>query len=101
MAAKHPKHLDPQQYEQLNHLRRALLALHKALLDHERIRYEQLRGRFESSGELLQLVLNDPWFAWLRPLSGLIVQIDEFVAEDEPPATTAQALLEETGKLLL
>jgi hypothetical protein len=29
------------------------------------------------SGEFLQLVFNDLWFAWLRPVSELIVSIDE------------------------
>jgi len=61
----------------LRALRMALLALHKALLDHERIRYEREHGRIESSGQALRLVMTDPWFAWLRPASALIVQADE------------------------
>ena len=39
--------------------------------------YELDRGRVASAGHLLQLVINDPWFAWLHALSGLIVRIDE------------------------
>ena len=60
--------------------------MHKALLEDARIRYEREQGRIEGSGALLRLVLNDPWFAWLHPLSGLVVQIDELLAADEPTA---------------
>src|SRR5690349_1128524 len=48
-----------------------LLRVHKALLDHERVRYERERGRVGGPGEFLQIVINDPWFAWLRPVSEL------------------------------
>jgi hypothetical protein len=61
----------------LRALRMALLALHKALLDAERARYERVHGRVDSPGRTLQLVMTDPAFAWLRPISALIVQADE------------------------
>jgi hypothetical protein len=53
-----------------------LLALHGALLDVERRAYEATYGP-TNPGELLRLLLNDPRFAWLRPLSGIIARIDE------------------------
>lgn len=68
----------------LRDVRHALLRLHKALLDDERAAFERARGRIESSGEFLQLVLHDEWFAWLRPLSELVVQIDERLDADDP-----------------
>jgi hypothetical protein len=37
-----------------------------------------------SSGELLQALLHDDFFAWLRPFSGLIAAIDEALAGEEP-----------------
>lgn len=85
----------------LNDARLGLLALHKALLDYERIRYERTHGRVESSGAFLQLAIGDPQFAWLRQISELVVQIDELLASDEPGAEVdadtvmghAQALL--------
>ena len=40
------------------------------------------RGRIPSAGALLQLVIGDPWFAWLQRLSGLIVRIDEMTAPE-------------------
>ena len=70
--------------ERLNAAHHGLLIVHKALLDHERIRYERQHGTIGSSGELLQLVIGDPWFAWLRLASGLIVQIDEYLEAKEP-----------------
>ena len=67
--------------------------MHKALLDDARIRYEREQGRIEGAGALLHLVLNDPWFAWLHPLSGLVVQIDELLASDEPTTADGETLL--------
>ena|ERR1043166_6379931 len=60
----------------LTDLRRALLRLHKTLLDWERTAYERVHGR-TSPGELLGIVMSNPQFAWLRPVSELIVRIDE------------------------
>lgn len=68
----------------LTDLRAALLRLHKVLLDWERGGYERIHGR-QSSGDLLNAVLNDPQFAWLRPMSQLIVRIDEILGEKTPP----------------
>ena len=64
-------------------LRRALLRLHKALLDAQRIRYERENGRVESRGELLDLVLQDASFEWLRVLSALITRLDELADVDD------------------
>jgi len=77
--------------------------VHKALLDHERVRYEKANGRVAGSGDFLQLVIHDPWFAWLHPLSELVVQVDELAARTEPsPATAAEVdtLVEEARALL-
>jgi hypothetical protein len=70
---------------QLTALRHGLLRLHKTLLDWERGIYEQAHGR-QSGGELLKLLLDDPHFAWLRPMSQAIVRIDEMLDGDEPLA---------------
>jgi hypothetical protein len=63
-------------------LRKTLLHLHKTLLDWERAAYERIHGRVSSS-ELLKATVEDPQFAWLRPISELIVRIDEAV-DTEP-----------------
>ena len=81
--------------------RQGLLVLHKALLDYERIRFERIHGRVESSGAFLQLVLNDPHFAWLRPVSELVVQMDRVLASDEPGAEVdADMIMTQAGTLL-
>jgi hypothetical protein len=85
----------------LDKAREALLTVHKGLLDEERVRYERARGRIDSSYHLLQLVINDPWFAWLHPLSELVVQIDVLMEGREPPEPGAgEALLAEAARLL-
>ncbi len=69
----------------LRAIRTALLALHKTLIDAERTRYGRAHGRpIESPHHALHLVLHDPWFAWLRPISELIVQADERLSDDRP-----------------
>jgi hypothetical protein len=88
------------QHQLLTNLRIKLLHLHKLLLDTERIRYEQVRGRV-SKGELLQLVINHDQFAWLHRLSELIVQIDEVIHSDEPVTSEAIAALIADVQILL
>src|SRR5687767_10716091 len=85
----------------LRDLRARLLSLHKVLLDDARAAYEMDRGRIASNANLLQLVINDPWFAWLHPLSELVVRIDETI-EPGSPATEADgaALVEQVERLL-
>jgi hypothetical protein len=95
-----PAPLSPDTRQQLDDVRRGLLRVHKALLEDARIRYEREQGRIGSSSALLQLVLNDPWFAWLHPLSGLVVQIDELLAADEPTVADGEALLDQARGLL-
>jgi hypothetical protein len=86
--------------ERLRALRGRLLRLHKVLLDSEREEYEAAHGRV-TAGELLQLVLGDGQFAWLRALSELVVQIDEaFDAKEPATDADAAALLAQTRELL-
>jgi hypothetical protein len=73
----------------LDDLSRALLRLHKALLDDERVSYERVHGRIPSNGAYLQLVMGDAWFAWLRPLSQLMAKLDELGEESSDGPDTA------------
>ncbi len=86
--------------DKLRGVSRALLRLHKSLLDDERAQYERVRGRIESSGEFLQLVLHDEWFAHLRPLSALVVQIDELLDAEEATEGEAGALVAQARAML-
>lgn len=86
----------------LPELRDALLKLHKALVDSERVTYEKTIGVIQSPSHFLQLLTTDPWFAWLQPLSQLIVVMDEAMGTKEPLAsTTTDALVKQTRALLV
>ncbi|HEX6976514.1 MAG TPA: VOC family protein [Vicinamibacterales bacterium] len=87
--------------QRLRDLRLALLQLHKVLLDDTRATYEMDRGRVGSNANLLQLVINDPWFAWLHSVSELVVRIDETMDTGSPASDAdATALLEQVERLL-
>src|ERR1700741_4078601 len=60
-------------------------------MDSERSAYERDVARITTTGQYLSLVLNDPWFAWLRELSQFVVLIDETLDFKEEPATAADA----------
>lgn len=62
--------------ELLRNGRDLLLKLHKTLLDHERRIYEGINGA-TTPAQFLNILLEDPDFAWMRKFSSLIVEIDE------------------------
>ena len=92
----------PEEREHLISIRNSLLALHKILLEMERQRYERTNGRINDMFQLLNLTINDPAFAWLRPLSAFIVEIDEKADDKDNPMTSAEvaAFLKEARMLL-
>ncbi|HEY9827844.1 MAG TPA: hypothetical protein V6D19_20590 [Stenomitos sp.] len=78
-----------------------LLKLHKALMDIEHNAYEQNYGPIVSKGEYFRLLLNHEWFSWLRPISQMIVRIDEVLAaKPEQETESPEGLLAEVGNLL-
>jgi hypothetical protein len=82
-------------------VREALLNLHKELLHIERARYEQRVGPVANEFEFFRLATSDPSFAWIGPLTTLIVQIDEQVASKEPISVGAvDRLYTETRSVL-
>ena len=94
--------LSPATLTRLTDLRTGLLGLHKALLDDAKVAYELDRGRIASVGVLLQLVINDPWFAWLHQLSEIVIRIDEMTAADGTATDAdARALFEQVDRLLV
>ena len=89
-------------YQRLQQVRDTLIKLHKTLVESETATYEKTFGKIPSPNHLLKLLTNDPWFAWLHPLSLLIVSMDEALDEKEPlTAGKVNALVKESSALLV
>ncbi|HEY7219157.1 MAG TPA: hypothetical protein VH985_12295 [Candidatus Binatia bacterium] len=104
MTRKTPWQPDPEEQAlrgALLELRDALLRLHKVLLDSERAVYEKEVGPIHSPNHFFQLLTNDSWFAWLRPISQLIVAIDETMDGDEALTTASVDVLMSQSVFLL
>ena len=69
-------------------VRRALLELHRRLLEAQRLQAERFGGRMSAS-ELLQAAADDLRFAWLKDLSELIAALDQARAESDETASDA------------
>jgi hypothetical protein len=68
----------------LRDVSKALLPLHRALIDAAKDDYAFGVAPVKPS-QLLQLLNDDPFFAWLKPLTSLIVDIDEMARTDFEP----------------
>src|SRR5438270_13180032 len=66
----------------LGELSKALLPLHRALIEVARDDYAFAYGKVVGPAQLLQLITDDPFFAWLKPMTALIVEIDEMARVD-------------------
>ena len=85
----------------LKDLSKAMLRLHKTLLDAAKVDYEAQNGAIQSVNHYFQLVIDDPHFAWLRKLSSLVALIDEAVSVRRPATETEAKGLENEAKLIL
>ena len=86
--------------EQLRALNIRVIRLHKVLLDRQHRAYERLHGPVMPT-QLLQLLLHDEQFAWLRPLSGLMARIDEALDDDsETSRAGVERLIRDVQALL-
>lgn len=93
--------LNDETRQKLKDLSKSMLRLHKSLLDATKADYEAAHGAITNTNQYLQLVIDDPHFAWLRKLSSLIALIDEATSLRRPASQTdADALLNE-AKILL
>jgi hypothetical protein len=70
--------------DHLAEVRRALMRLHKSLIDSERPRFEARRGSAVTNTQLLGALLEDEFFQWMRPFSQLMAAMDEALFGDEP-----------------
>jgi hypothetical protein len=57
----------------------ALRRLHSALVNATRALYEMEHGPVAGPSQMLQLLMHDPEFDWLRELSGLMADVDELL----------------------
>ena len=78
-----------------------LLSLYSALIVAEQRTYERIHGQVHSTDELIQLLLNDPWFTWLSPLLDLMLRIDRLLDDDafDITSTDVEQLLTEVRAL--
>jgi hypothetical protein len=76
---------------EMDELRAALLALHKAVLAVERRQYERIHGQV-GNAEFLQIVSDPVRYGWLKPFSSLILAFDD-EEQAADPADEARALL--------
>jgi hypothetical protein len=72
----------------LRDVSKVLLPLHRALIAAAKDDYAFGIAPVKPS-QLLQLLNDDPFFAWLKPLTSLIVDIDEMARTDFEPADVA------------
>jgi hypothetical protein len=73
----------------LRELSQQLLPLHRALIESARADYAAMVAPVNGPNHLLQLLGEDPHFAWLKPVTSLIVDIDEMARVDFTPADFA------------
>src|SRR5436309_12087247 len=66
----------------LREISRALIPLHKRLIDAAKNDYAFAYEAKTTPGQLLNLLQSDPFFAWLKPLTTIIVDIDEMARTD-------------------
>ncbi len=74
--------------QQLELLGRKLRHLHLAILHAERQVDPSASG-----AALLDRLINDPTWAWLRPLSALMAEIDHVLSQDEPATVYDHAVV--------
>lgn len=74
----------------LDRMAAAMRTLHKALIDQTQREYERSHGKVTSPYTLFTLVTSDPAFAWLQPMTRLIVEMEDLIGRKEKPPTEAE-----------
>jgi hypothetical protein len=73
----------------LDRMAAAMRTLHKALIDQTQREYERAHGKITSPYTLFTLVTSDPAFAWLQPMTRLIVEMEDLLGRKEKPPAEA------------
>ena len=66
----------------LRDISHSLLPLHRALIEATREEYSFAYEPVQQPTQVLRLLHEHPFFEWLKPLTGLIVEIDELARRD-------------------
>lgn len=77
----------------LERIRHEALHLHKLIVDDARAATERVEGRL-TAHQFLDRLLHDAAFAWLKPLSELIVAMDEWLDTTEAEPALAVELVD-------
>lgn len=91
---------DEQLRAALRGLHAILLELHRTLIAATRYEFESAHGRIENPYEVLELVESDPVFAWLRPLTSLLLRVDELSEQDVITVGEVAAVRAEAERLV-
>src|SRR5204863_5790551 len=77
----------------------ALRDVHRTLVQAFRAAYEKEVGPEGGPGQMLRLLTEDPYFAWLHPMSELIVDLDSLLTQEILPPGTVAGVREEIDRL--
>jgi predicted RNA-binding Zn ribbon-like protein len=77
----------------------ALREVHRTLVQAVRAAYEREVGPAGGPGQLLRLLTEHPYFAWLHPMSELIVDLDSLLTQEILPAGTVAGVRQEIDRL--
>ena len=77
----------------------ALREVHRTLVQAVRATYEREIGPAGGPGQMLRLLTEHPYFAWLHPMSELIVDLDSLLAQEILPAGTVAGVRQEIDRL--
>ena len=75
---------------QLATVAEALRELHRQLMEEARRAYEREAGPVGGATAFLNLLMQDPAFQWLRPLSRAMADLDELLDLPEPAEAQAR-----------
>lgn len=77
----------------------SLREVHRALVQATRAGYERENGPAGGPGQMLKLLTEHPYFAWLHPMSELIVDLDSLLVQELLPGGTVAAVRMEIDRL--
>jgi hypothetical protein len=77
----------------------ALREVHRTLVQAVRSGYEREVGPAGGPGQMLRLLTEHPYFAWLHPMSELIVDLDSLLAQEILPPGTVAGVRQEIDRL--